>query len=181
MFKRNRLWEVGKDGRPTLAYENGVRSMFAQVKQQIRNALSREGGTSRRGTVLLLVLGTLAMVLVLSVVYAAIGKGDRRQARAVVSRETTNESVSGIAEYLARVIGDDALDMVPDLSDPNLYSLIPGATEPIVRRETTDIPLTDSFYRSVPSEIITGTSADDVNLISAMRFNPTGGHDPELD
>ncbi|HED53658.1 MAG TPA: hypothetical protein ENJ00_05595, partial [Phycisphaerales bacterium] len=143
--------------------------------------LSPGAGRSRRGTVLLLVLGTLAMVLVLSVVYAALGKGDRRQARAVVQREDTSQSVNTIGEYLARVIADDVTDVVPDLTNPNLYSQIPGANAPIMRRETIDVPMTDSFFRSVPSEVITGTGPDEVNLVSAMRFRPTGGHSADLD
>lgn len=127
----------------------------------------------RRGTILLLVLGALAMVLILTVVYAALGKGDRTTARAVVSRAEAVDAVDVIGEHILGTVRDDVFDTVPDLTEARLLT---GTN--LVRSystERSDIPVTDGVQRSAPSldPVFTGLTPDEQTL---LRFTPTGGH-----
>ena len=69
--------------------------------------------TSRRGSVLIIVLGTLALLAVLAVIYVSVGNSDRRTSQAVVVRDRFDQVPDQIADYLAQVIADDVLSVYP--------------------------------------------------------------------
>lgn len=155
--------------------------MFAPIHELIRKTSGALRTGKRRGTVLLLVLGSLALVLILAVVYAAIGKGDRRTARETQVRKETVSHIDGIGGHILDVIGIDIFNAVPEVTDADAISIL-GINGPIVRREAVDLPVTDFFFHSVPSEIpgFPNSTNPDVNLIHALRFRPDGGHAPEV-
>ncbi len=64
-------------------------------------------GVHDRGTVLLMVLGVLALMAIIAVVYASIGKADRSTSAAMVRVQRTDDQVDRIAKYVADVIGND--------------------------------------------------------------------------
>ncbi|RNC81716.1 MAG: hypothetical protein ED559_08000 [Phycisphaera sp.] len=153
--------------------------MFAPMNEMIRKSAASLAGRSRRGTVLLLVLGALALVLILSVVYAALGKGDRRTAGSVVERLDAQENVEGIGNHILDTLALDVFSLVPDVAMGEALALM-GETDPIMRREVTDMPYTDFFHISVPSALL-GFDADatpgpDQGVLDALRFRPYGSH-----
>ncbi len=135
-----------------------VRAMAGQAVGAVRG---------RRGSVLVLILGAIAMLAVVTVAYVTVGASDRRTGSVVVGRDRVARTVDGIADYIARdVIGADALAVYPDGEDmqlPNLFS--PGDPGPAYVREAWDAPLVDPELRSV--------LADPVND-QHLRFNPAG-------
>lgn len=153
--------------------------MFAPMNEMIRQSAASLAGRSRRGTVLLLVLGALALVLILAVVYAALGKGDRRTADAVGKRLDVQESVNGIGNHIIDVLGDDIFSLVPDVAMDDALALM-GETDAVMRREVTDMPYTDFFHISVPSALLGFEAGDnpgpDQGVLDALRFRPYGSH-----
>lgn len=111
----------------------------------------------RRGSALLIVIGTLALVAVFAAVYVSIGRTDRRAANALKTRIEQRDNSINVGDYLAGVIGDDRLDAIVQY-DVNL--------QPFGRRELVDVPYTDWTRRS---EVNLGNSADE-----AVLFTPTG-------
>ncbi|MCA9273836.1 MAG: hypothetical protein KDA31_12430 [Phycisphaerales bacterium] len=150
--------------------------MLAPIQRLLRKAAGV--GASRRGTVLLLVLGSLALVLILAVVYAAIGKGDRRTARTTNERKSAVDNINAIADYIGDVLAIDVFNVVPEVTDSTALADIFNTTTPIMRRENVDMPVTDYFFTSVPSEL-TGVG-NNQNLANLMRFHPDGGHSADI-
>ena len=111
----------------------------------------------RRGSALLIVIGTLALVAVFAAVYVAIGRTDRRAANALRARIDQKVTSEQIADYLAGVVGDDRLDaqVVYDTSG-----------NPFGLREVIDLPYTDWSRRS---EAASGNNGEE-----ALLFLPTG-------
>ncbi len=93
----------------------------------------------RRGSALLIVIGTLALVAVFAAVYVAIGRTDRRSANALRARKDQTETKINVAEYLGGVIGSDRLDAYVQYDHT-------GTT--FARRELIDVPYTDWTRRS---------------------------------
>ncbi|MAO19891.1 MAG: hypothetical protein CMJ35_07685 [Phycisphaerae bacterium] len=108
----------------------------------------------RRGSALLIVIGTLALVAVFAAVYVSIGRTDRRAANALKTRIEQQDTSNQIGEYLAGVIGDDRLDAFVQYDFNG---------NPFALREATDAPYTDWTRRS---EAVNG---DEFKL-----FTPTG-------
>lgn len=114
-------------------------------------------GPRERGSALLIVIGTLALVAVFAAVYVSIGRTDRRAAQAFRTRVEQRDTSHRIGEYLAGVIGDDRLDSyVQYRADGTAFG----------RREVTDAPYTDWARRS---EATIGSPASE-----ALLFTPTG-------
>ncbi len=156
--------------------------MLAPIQTLIRRAADAIGSNKRRGTVLLLVLGSLALVLILAVVYAALGKGDRRTARETLVRKDAISNIDGVADHILDVLGRDVFNLVPEVTNSDAISLL-GAGAPIMRRETVDMPVTDAFFTSVPGYLLGGsplTGRQNQNTVAQMRFNPDGGHNADL-
>lgn len=141
---------------------------------------------SRRGSFLILVVGTLALIAVISVVYFAIGRSDRQTSAAAVQADKRDDVPVIMRDYIAGIIADDLFDVVylgERAPDPNN----PANNVPVFRREAWDYPST-AFEAVVPTafdDIIRpvtvgggGAGAD-----ARFHFNPTGnytGTDPWL-
>jgi hypothetical protein len=112
---------------------------------------------TRRGTVLVLVLGALALIAVITLVYTTVGQGDRRVSAVVVRKDNVQRAVGVVSDYLADVVGRDALSTVVDGQ---------STTGPILVRENADYPYTDPYVRSLK----TG------GVLDIQRFDPAGTH-----
>jgi hypothetical protein len=64
---------------------------------------------SRRGSFLVLVVGTLALLAVMAVVYTTIGNHDARMRFASDKREKLDDVPQQVADYIARLIGEDTV------------------------------------------------------------------------
>ncbi len=138
----------------------------------------------RRGSVLILVLGTLALLTVLAVVYVGIGKGDRQTARAIVARSESRDVPQQVADYLAGIIGDDAL-----ATAPSYVGVTNGFATTAHRREAWDAPYSDPIYRSNPmldeqnDQFVNdlGRAVPDDVRRELLGFSPSGNHPILLD
>ncbi|MEM9661653.1 MAG: hypothetical protein AAF937_05020 [Planctomycetota bacterium] len=153
--------------------------MFAHGR--IETLISRMKRVRRRGTILLLVLGALAMVLILTVVYAALGKGDRTTGRAANANRDANAVVGRFADQVVGVLRDDVFDAVPDLAEERLLAEIEpgfsvGELAGVARylTERTDKPVSDFSMLSVPS--LSGATSANAAQLSLRQFRPSGGH-----
>lgn len=119
----------------------------------------------RRGSFLVLTVGILALLAVITIVYATIGIGDRQRAGAKTTADRIAGQVGGdgspgqIADYIATIVGRDALDVTFDEG-----RIAAGQTRQRFTREAHDVPSSSYLARS------TGQSG-----VDADKFNPTGG------
>ncbi len=137
-------------------------------KGRIGQLLSSIAGTpagwrqSRRGSFLVMVVGTLALLAVLAIVYASIGTHDSRLTAATTQRERTDDVPDQIADYILSIIGDSVVGTYYDTK----FALPPnaggGPMPVLLSRVTFDVPSTDWDRRS--------NEASD----PATIFSPTG-------
>ncbi len=161
------------------------------MQEQFREFRRFPGRRVRSGSVLVLILGTLALMTVLAVVYVGIGKGDRQTSAAVLQREANERVPRQIAEYIAEVIAEDAL-----ATFPTYEGVQDGVPTTALRREAWDAPTSDPLYRSSPlrsesdapnpspwvsdvQDAIPGNL--DVMLSELLRFRPSGTHPIRID
>ncbi len=116
------------------------------VRQPSPTALMRSAGQvpgahERRGSALLIVIGTLALISVFAAIYVSIGRTDRRAATSIRTQKDLVDTSNSFGEYLSGVVGNDRLDA---------YVQLDGNTPPQAfgRRELTDAPYTDWTKRS---------------------------------
>lgn len=95
----------------------------------------------RRGTFLVLVVGTLAMLSIIMIVYVAVGNADQRTSRGVARRNRSNEVVDTFANYIGQVIADDVTATVPDPANDKFYTA--NNLDKLFTRESWDAPRTD--------------------------------------
>lgn len=112
--------------------------------------------TTRRGTVLVLILGALALISVVTLVYVTIGQSDRRASAVTVRNDQVETVVGRLADYAAGIIANAALATYVDGVENNAAVLV---------RRAADWPFTDPLYHSSPSA-----------AQSWRRFDPTGSH-----
>src|SRR5258708_7755856 len=67
------------------------------------------GGSHRRGTVLILVIGALALISVITLIYATIGQGDNRQSKSTKLHTGVETTAKAVADYVAQRIADGAM------------------------------------------------------------------------
>jgi hypothetical protein len=153
---------------------------------------------ARRGSVLVLVVGVLALMGIIVLVYATVGQGDRRSAAALVETRKLEDQSQAIGNYLASVVADSAVATVtqrviaddrPGLSGPlgidryvdRVYRrtwTMPGV-DPEVRSTVLDParPANEQPWRVfTPTGAIVGAWPIDQNLLGG---NP-GGTPPAL-
>lgn len=118
---------------------------------------------SRRGTVLIIVLGTLALIAVIAVTYAVVGRADRRASAAFVGSVQREEMPALVRDYIADIVGKDAIATYRDGGG-------------LLRREAFDYPFTDPMFRSVQD----GPLAVPTQYRSMARFTPEGSFSDEL-
>ncbi|MFN0133096.1 MAG: hypothetical protein ACKVW3_11305 [Phycisphaerales bacterium] len=119
---------------------------------------------TRRGTVLILVLGALALIAVITIVYVTVGQGDRRTSDVTTRRDSVDQMVERIGEHLAGVIGDDTFATGTAGSELDPTSSVAGARSPILVREAADFPFTDPFCNSILAPFTAGTAAPTPHL-----------------
>ncbi|MBC7834621.1 MAG: hypothetical protein H7Y88_05910 [Phycisphaerales bacterium] len=140
-----------------------------------------------RGSVLLMVMGVLALLAIVAILYAAIGQGDRRGSATLQREVRIDEQVSAIKEYLASVIADDA---VKTFTEPD-----PETGGVLNMREGWDYPSVNRVDTSIPAATVIDPPGDVYSLRDSMfalshvtapaanefRFDPSGrGCDPWL-
>gem|GEM_PF-6539769 len=160
------------------------------------------GVRARRGSFLIMVVGTLALLSVLVVIYVTVGTQDRRVA-AVADRNSRIEAVIGtpkgrgpdgyvvqpdsFADYVLGVMRDDLFTMVPDRD----LAADPSATNNkrpevgTLRREMWDYPstgfLVDSLRKPTDTLIVSPTKGKRKPGNLTDVFSPEGvGTDPWL-
>ncbi len=109
---------------------------------------------TRRGSFLVLVVATLALMSVFAVVYVTIGKADAGTKRGVIKGESRDEVPNQIADHVAGIIGDDVFATV-------FMGKAAKGNNPKLAREASDIP-------GVNWDLLTETPTDD------LRFDPAG-------
>jgi hypothetical protein len=138
--------------------ENVMKSLRTNPIQDIHaDTVMLSETNARRGSALLIVIGTLALISVFAVVYIAIGRTDRRAANTVREFKNQKESSTDFSQYIANIIGIDRLDVIPyqgNATSSNVFG----------RLELIDFPYTDYTRLSE-----TG------NGNRAYAFTPQGG------
>ncbi|MBL9001657.1 MAG: hypothetical protein JNK25_11025 [Phycisphaerae bacterium] len=137
---------------------------------------------ARRGSFLVLVVGTLALLAVVMLVYVSVGNQDEHTRAALRQRDVLDDVPDQVARYLSeQIIGADALDTIYDeksfLSRRDDVPTLPGTDqEPALWRELTD-------YGYTPWEMVSGVDpATDLSYTSGtganttLVFSPTGGY-----
>lgn len=130
---------VPQSDRPAATQAQCLRTIAgAPVGYSVRRA--------RQGSFLVLVIGTLALLAVITIVYVALGNQDSRTKTAVIKREQLDDVPAGVSTYLSDVIARDVFSVGLDGSvatalDPSTGLEVPGGNpEAILRRETDDAP-----------------------------------------
>src|SRR4051812_11613737 len=83
----------------------GKRRAAALALARLRGRSLRPG-VNDRGTVLLMVLGVLALMAIIAVVYASLGKADRSASTSIVRNPRLDDQAGQIADYFSSVIRD---------------------------------------------------------------------------
>lgn len=128
---------------------------------------------SRRGSFLVLVVGVLAILSVLAILYASIGNADRQRSSAVVKNERLNEVPTSFADYILSIIADDRVASHYDDSQERQPDATGALTNlPVLMREVTDYPYTPY---EMTSQLPTGNlPAGDIAFNPAGAYQPTG-------
>ncbi|MCC6661492.1 MAG: hypothetical protein IT437_11465 [Phycisphaerales bacterium] len=157
-----RAWNVGMRG-------NAAARLAAMA--------GRAAGTRRRGSIMVLIVGALAMLSVVTLVYFTIGRADRRTAQVAVERDQVEETVSRFRSYLADdIIGADALATYVDGFDRQYEGT--GNNGPILFREAFDYPSTDRALLSAPAASSPYARFNPVGTFSAVWLG--SGGDPRV-
>ncbi len=130
--------------------------------QRTHAGLRARSRQTRRGTFIVLVVGMLALMAIIAVVYFSIGQADARSSAALVSANSRDDVPNAVRDYIKMIIADDVTAFV----DPGAAAV--DRTQRYVR-EAWDYPYTSPLARSI-------------DPIAANRFNPVGtrGDDPWL-
>lgn len=158
---------IGQWVRGGLSFVLGGRTHVAWRRDQgpgarvVRGLAGCAGGWQpRRGSILVIVLGTLALLSVLTLVYVSQGRSDTRGSAIVVERDEVRRTARDVADYLASLVGNDALSTTIDGASPA------DGSNMLVQRETMDAPFTDP--QAVSS--VAGATAP------FILFDPVGDH-----
>jgi hypothetical protein len=117
-----------------------------------------------RGSFLVIVVGTLALLAVVMLVYVSVGNQDTRTKAALARRERLDDVPQQMADYLSvRIIGADALATYYDNSGIRSGRADAPTDEPVLMREASDYGWTDWTRSSV-------------TLDRATAFNPVGSY-----
>lgn len=120
---------------------------------------------TRRGTFLVLVVGTLALLSVIAIVYVTIGTQDTRVQTAAVRKEKVEDVPQRVGDYLANIIAQDRLATTYDDA-----SILGPDGLPVMMREISDYPSTDPQVRS---DLNDPSGIADLRHAS-WRFDPAG-------
>ncbi|MBY0310814.1 MAG: hypothetical protein K2W85_01970 [Phycisphaerales bacterium] len=136
----------------------------------------------RRGTVLLMVVGVLALLAIIAVVYATLGRADRSASATLVQQQRSDLQVATVADYFASVIADSTFARYtePNFFNPNSSNVPTAVTGAYQFTRGYTYPWTDEYFVSIPvdttilsnSGVALPTQAN--GLAQYSRFNPTG-------
>lgn len=117
---------------------------------------------SRRGSVLVLIVGVLAMIALLVLVYSTLGQADRRSSASLSARVKITEQAASVRDYLAKTIGDSTFN--------HTYQRDVLGKDRLVRT-VFDYPYTDPEFRS---SRVTTAAMNDLQQFTPRKFSPTG-------
>lgn len=123
--------------------------------------------SERRGTFLVLVVGVLALLSVIAIVYSAIGVGDRTRSAAVVKAQRLSQPPEEVRDWIASIIAGSTFNTTYEDRQTT------GRTLPRLRRSATDYPWTE--WNVVSSMLSPGYS----NALHQL-YTPAGGFDMDL-
>ncbi|MDX9911129.1 MAG: hypothetical protein RBS39_04790 [Phycisphaerales bacterium] len=111
---------------------------------------TRRSHASRRGTFLVFVVGTLALLASITVLYVTIGLSDRRNAGAIKAQADYEQVVDVYLDHILSVIGADVTASVVDLSNTQGNFAPNGRTNDpsVTLAEAWDIPGTSPLVQS---------------------------------
>lgn len=147
-------------------------STLIRRRESASGASRRTPNSARRGTVLLMVLGVLALMAIIAVAYATLGRADRAESGSMVRKQRIEDQSTRIADYLAQTIADGtfATYVEPAYEAVPFVTTMPtGAAYPhfIVRQKAFDYPWTDRTMVSAPPAQTTA---------GQTPFDPTGSY-----
>ena len=103
----------------------------------------------RRGSFLVMVVGTLALLAVVMLVYVSVGNQDTATKAALSKRERLDDVPQQFADYLSvRIIGADVMSTYYDNSSITTRRAGVPTGEPVLLREAFDYGYTDWLRRS---------------------------------
>lgn len=152
MMSRGMLERMRGAGRAMVAIAGNGGGAAARA---VRAACGAPAGVSRtrRGTFLILVVGTLALLAVISLVYFAIGRADRRSGASVVRGDRLEEVPRRISKHVTSIIGEDIFDRI---QEPASFGAAPTRT--LYTREAFDNPSTPWHVESTDTQATIGTT-----------------------
>jgi hypothetical protein len=169
-----------------MVLEEAIVKIVQKLKLRMQGTGLALRTSRRRGSFLVLVVGTLAMLSIIMIVYVAVGSADKRTSSSIARRDRSEEIVSLFADYAAQIIADDAVTMVPDASNgqPNAINgldVFNVAGRNLFLREAWDSPSTNWIANSAlaQSTEVTGLAGQryaDPRVFRAVGF----GDDPWL-
>ncbi len=140
-------------------------------------AVGRSTRHHRRGSFLIMVVGTLALLAVISVVYVLIGRADSQTSASTLKQSVRKEVPEQMKDYILGILSDDIFDTV--------YAGERGKTgaQRKYRRETWDYPSTayKVHLPAGPRDVYEDVTVGGTN--TKAQFTPTGnltGTDPWL-
>ena len=156
---------------------------------------------ARRGSALVMVVGTLALIAVIAAFYVTLGQAAARVSRGVERGAEVDDIERQVAQYIASIIADDRLAVYPEtitndeqligaryLADNSLSLLaLDGPDRQRFIREATDYPYTDFTKISIVSqETVQGSvweaygnkprnlAGNPQDVVEQFRFRPAG-------
>lgn len=140
------------------------------------NVRHTAGRPARRGSALVIVIGTLALIAVFAAIYISVGRSDVRAADTQRVRAQQRDYVDAYASHALEIIGIDRTDATMQYADATLRYQVP-------RRETTDAPYTDWSVRSESDREANWffpAGGNPFPRSAAERFDPRVPSDPWL-
>lgn len=144
----------------------------ASAVATIAGTPARVGRAHRRGTFLVLVVGVLALLAVVAILYASIGMGDRQRVAALQRSDELQKYPDAVRDYVAGIIADAALAPVWDHAGTGPVTNYTTVDQiPSKGRAAWDSPSTSYLARSA----LTGAPVPQ----GTVKFDPTGS--PRVD
>jgi len=122
-----------------------VRERVARTRDGSVRVLRAMAGLSagvrgdRRGTFMVVVIGTLALLAVIAIAHFAVGQADRRASASLARSDRLADVPQLFAQYVTDVMAQDLFLRTPE----EVNAFIPNVNRRLFRREAFDIPSTD--------------------------------------
>ncbi|MFN0012316.1 MAG: hypothetical protein ACKVS8_11810 [Phycisphaerales bacterium] len=129
------------------------------------SGLSNARALIRRGSILVLVVGIIALMAIIVVVYASLGQGDRRRAASLASASKLGDQSTAVADYLAGVVARGAFKTQ---AEQRVIDTLP----PVRVRIAADYPSIDPSLVFDPVHSSSGISG--FPLQRALKYTPSG-------